>query len=67
MSYAQVAQHHKEQKEKLGVKDTQVNEQATPVNGKQVATNNVNSTITRVQADQHQREFRESRGEKCSL
>ena len=62
-----MAQHHKEQKEKQGVKDTQVNEQATAVNGKQVATNNVNSTVTRVQVDQHQREFRESRGEKCSL
>ncbi|KRT82478.1 hypothetical protein AMK59_4511 [Oryctes borbonicus] len=61
MSYAQVAQHHKEQREKQA-KDKLTNEQSQPTSNKVPNANaaNSNNVSTRVQADQ-QRDTREPR------
>ncbi|KAK9746482.1 La domain [Popillia japonica] len=62
MSYAQVAQHHKEQKEKQAKQDKLTNEQSQTSSNKVPNTNaaNSNNVSTRVQADQ-QRDTREPR------
>nr|XP_022918051.1 la-related protein 4 isoform X1 [Onthophagus taurus] len=63
MSYAQVAQHHKEQKERQA-KDKLLSEQSVPQNNnKATSSNSSNATnaINRVQGDQQHRDGKESK------
>ncbi|KAI4471722.1 lupus la protein-related [Holotrichia oblita] len=61
MSYAQVAQHHKEQREKQAKQDKLTNEQSSSNKVPNTNAANTNSVSTRVQADQQQRDTREPR------
>ncbi|KAF5280521.1 hypothetical protein FQR65_LT00272 [Abscondita terminalis] len=66
MSYAQVAQHHKElraQKEKHGKeKQAVVEQQTTPQNNKQIAPLNSNPSSASGRVQNEQRDYRDSRG-----